>query len=361
MPPTPQAHVDSLAPYAVAEPPAPGAWVLSANESAHPPSPRAVRAMADTAAQGHRYGADAADGLRHALAEAHGLDPDRILCGNGSSELIALAMQVFAGPGRTVLMPRYSYLYLATAARASGAYVRFADAPGLGADPQALRAALTPETRVVCLANPNNPTGHSLSAAQVRELHAALPADVLLLLDAAYGDYVADPDYDPGHALARDADNVLVLRTFSKAYGLAGLRVGWAEGAPALIDALHRCRVPNNVSAVAQAGAQAALADRAHLARVLDDTRAAAAQTAAALRRLGLEVGPAAGNFLLVGLPAGAGAAAYRRAKADGVYVRPMDVYGLPDHLRVTLGEAEGLAALVRSLDRALAGRGAPA
>ncbi|MGH6932506.1 MAG: pyridoxal phosphate-dependent aminotransferase, partial [Dongiaceae bacterium] len=239
---------------------------LASNENPLGPSPRAIAAYRELAAELHRYPDGGADALRQAIADHHGLEAAQIVCGAGSDELITLLVRGYAGPGDEVLYSQYGFLMYALAAKTVGAVPVGAPEPELRTDVDALLGLITPRTRLLFLANPNNPTGCLLPSAEVLRLHAGLPKDVLLVLDSAYAEYVGGEDYQDGARLVRASDNVVMLRTFSKIHCLAALRIGWAYGPPAVADVLNRVRNPFNVNAPAQAAALAALTDRDHAA-----------------------------------------------------------------------------------------------
>lgn len=325
---------------------------LSSNENPFGPSPRAVAAMQAVVAQGHRYPDPASTELREALAALHGIEADRIICGTGSDELLHLVAGAFAGVGDEVLFPRYSFVVYDNAARRVGATPVAAADNDYACDVDTMLAAVTPRTRLVYLANPNNPTGTQISAAQLRRLHAGLPADCLFVIDGAYAEF-ADPDYVDGIAMAREFANVLALRTFSKLHGLAAQRVGWAYAAPEVIAALNRIRGPFNVTTTGQAGAVAALADAEWAAMVLRHTaqwRTWMAAEIHALGNAGLRAIPSSANFILVEFPAtGAVTAAAANAAllGDGVIARYLAVQDMPRCLRISVGtEAETRAAM---------------
>ncbi|HET6223635.1 MAG TPA: histidinol-phosphate transaminase [Dongiaceae bacterium] len=326
---------------------------LASNEGALGPSPRAVAAYRELAGELHRYPDGRADALREAIAAQHGLEADRIVCGAGSDELISLLARAYAGPGDEVLLSQYGFLMFAIFAKGVGATPVEAPAKERACDVDALLAHVTPLTRILFLANPNNPTGCVLPGPDLRRLHAGLPADVLLVIDSAYAEYVADAGYEDGSALVRDHDNVVMLRTFSKIYGLAALRLGWAYCPPAVADVLNRLRGPFNTGAAAQAAALAALADQAHV-------RAARAHNdqwlpwfAERVAALGFTPLPSAGNFVLVRFgdgPATNADAAIAFLNARGILPRRMGAYGLGDSLRITIGREDEMQAVVEAL-----------
>lgn len=332
---------------------------LSANENPLGTSPAALEALG-RAAPPSRYPDPDATALREALGQMHGIDPARIVCGTGSDELLNLAAQAFAGPGDEVLFARYSFAVYDIAARRCGATPVEAPDVDYAADVDALLSAVSERTRVVFLANPNNPTGSFLSRAEVARLHAGLRPDILLVHDQAYAEYLEPGDDDGGLALAAAHDNVLVTRTFSKIYGLAGERVGWATGHPDLIAALHRIRGPFNVASHGQAAALAALGDqdfvtrsRVHNARELDRF----SDALVSLGNHGVRPLPSKGNFALVLFEGGLTAEAALEGLAEAGYaVRHLPGQGLPQGLRITVGTAEQMdevAAVLRAMAEA--------
>jgi histidinol-phosphate aminotransferase len=329
---------------------------LSANENPLGTSPAALAALAAARGEAATYPDPDSRRLREAIAALHGLDPARVVCGTGSDELLNLAAQGFAGPGDEVLFSRFSFAVYDIAARRCGATPVEAPDRDLGTDVDALLAAVTPATRVVFLANPNNPTGTFLPPAEVARLHAGLPADVLLVIDEAYGEYV-DPALQPAAMeLAAKADNVLVTRTFSKIYGLAAERIGWGTGAPGLVDVLNRIRGPFNVTASGQMAALAALGDQGFVAASREHNtreRARLAEAVAALGNYGLSVTPSEANFLLVHFAGAVGAAQALEALSEAGYaVRHLPSQGLPDALRITIGKSDDMTRVIATLRR---------
>jgi len=324
---------------------------LASNENPLGAGKAATAAYAAGGGDLHRYPDGDARALREAIAAAEGLHAAQIVCGAGSDELIQLLVKAYAGPGDEVLYSRHGFLIYPIAAKAAGATPVAAPERDLTADVDALLARVTERTRMVFVANPNNPTGSLLSAAEMRRLHAGLPKDVVFGIDSAYAEYVTDPGYDAGAALVEAAENVVMLRTFSKIHGLAALRLGWAYASPAIADVLNRVRGPFNVGAAAQAAGVAALADRAHVEASRRLNARLLPWFSDELRRLGFAVAPSAGNFVLVRLAdAAAAQSALERLKAEGILVRAMGGYGLPDSLRITIGTEEDLAAVRDSL-----------
>jgi histidinol-phosphate aminotransferase len=326
---------------------------LASNECAAAPSPLALSAYGATAERLRRYADGGAVRLREALGRRHGIDPERIVTGHGSEDLIGLVTRAYAGPGDEVLVSEYGYAMFPLAARVAGAAVVTAKARDLAPDVDALLAAVTPRTRLLFLANPNNPTGSCLPAAEIERLHRFLPEQVLLVLDAAYAEYVTRADYEPGLRLAATAPNVVMLRTFSKAYGLAGLRIGWLFGPRDIVDVLNRVRPPTNISAPAQAAAAAAVEDAAHIAAIVAANAATRTRFTQSAAQLGLVPAPSEGNFVLVRFPVEDrrnAAAAYAFLRARGILGRKMDPYGLPGYLRVTIGTDEEISLVLEGL-----------
>ncbi len=353
--PTPRPGLLGITPYVGGKSTAPGGRVikLASNESPLGPSPRALAAYREAADTLFRYPDGGSTALRTALAAHHGIDAGRIVCGNGSDELLALLARGYAGPGDEVLHSEHGFLMYAISARAAGATPVGAPETALCADVDALLAAATPRTRIVFLANPNSPTGSYLPASELRRLRAGLADDVLLVIDAAYAEYVGADDYEAGMALVDAGDNVVMTRTFSKIYGLAALRLGWAYCPAGVADALNRIRGPFNVTAPALAAGEAALADREFTDRVRAHNDRWLPWLSQALTDLGLTVPPSVGNFVLVRFPGGNGRdaeAANAFLMARGIIPRTMAGYGLPDSLRVTVGLEDELRELVAAL-----------
>jgi histidinol-phosphate aminotransferase len=291
--------------------------------------------------------------LREAIGKRHGIDPARVMSGHGSEDLIGLVARSYAGPGDEVVVSQYGYAMFPLAARIAGATVVTAKARALAPDVDALLAAVTPRTRILYLANPNNPTGACLAAGEVERLQRGLPDSVLLVLDAAYAEYVAAGDYEPGLRLAGTTVNTIMLRTFSKAYGLAGLRVGWLYGPREIVDLLDRLRPPTNIAGSAQAAAAAAIGDTDHLAAIVAENAATRGRFAKSAAQLGLVPLPSEGNFVLVRFPAEErrnAAAAYAFLRSRGILGRRMDPYGLPQYLRFTMGGDAEISAVLEAL-----------
>jgi histidinol-phosphate aminotransferase len=326
---------------------------LSANENPLGTSARALAAREGAVAPSLYPDPDSTV-LRAALGKLHGIDPARIVCGTGSGELLTLAASAFAGPGDEIVYVRYGFSLYEIAARRCGATPVVAPDADYGTDVDALLALVNERTRVVFIANPNNPTGRFMPRAELARLHAGLPGNVLLVLDQAYADYVAPEDDDGGLALAAEYANVLVTRTFSKAYGLAGERVGWATGAPALIAALNRLRGPFNVNNTAQAVALAAVEDQAFVEMSRRHNAAERARFVAAIEALGnhgLRAVPSEANFVLVLFEGKlTGEAAYKGLAERGYIARWLPGQDLPHGLRITIGTREQMDAVAAAL-----------
>ena len=327
---------------------------LASNESALGPSPAAIEAYTELRGALERYPDGPSTELRAALAAAHGIDAARIVCGAGSDELLALLARAYAGPGDEVLYSQYGFLVYRLAALGVGARPVAAPEAAHTADVDALLARAGAKTRILYLANPNNPTGTYLSAEELVRLRAGLPPQTILVIDSAYAEYVGADDYSDGAELVEAYDTVVTTRTFSKIYGLAALRLGWVYCPPDIADVLNRIRPPFNVTAPAQVAGLAAVADAAHLdaARAHNDRWLPWLDER--LRGLGLEVVPSVANFTLARFPAakGGAAAADDHLRGDGIIVRRMEGYGLPEYLRITVGPQAACGAVVESLAR---------
>jgi histidinol-phosphate aminotransferase len=324
---------------------------LASNESALGPSAKAIAVYRALAGEIHRYPEGNALELREALGRHHRLDPARIVCGAGSDELIALLLRCYAGPGDEVLYSRHGFLMYPIGAKSVGATPVAASERTLTTDVDALLARVTDRTRIVFIANPNNPTGTYIGAEEMARLHAGLPPSVVLAIDAAYAEFVNRNDYQPGVALVDRAENVVMLRTFSKIYALAGLRLGWAYCPPAIADILNRVRGPFNVAAPALAAGVAAVEDVEALARARAHNERWLPWFAERLAALGIPLTPSVTNFVLARFPEASGKnadAAFTFLQHRGILTRKMAAYGLPQYLRITIGtgpEMETVAA----------------
>ena len=324
---------------------------LSSNEGAFGPPPLAVKAMQEAAQNTHLYPDGGCLALREALSEKNNISADHIVCGAGSDEIISLLCQAYAGEGDEVLYSEYGFLMYNISAKVVGATPVTAPEKNLKADVDALLNAVTDKTKILFIANPNNPTGSYLTREEVVDLHHRLPKSVLLVLDAAYTEYVEDPNYTDGHDLVDGADNIIVTRTFSKIYGMGGVRLGWAHAPSSVIDILNRVRGPFNVSREAQAAGVAALNDDAFIAKSLEHNKKCREWTKAVLEEMDLKVYLSAGNFLLVDFGAADKAESIRLAlKKEGILVRQMGAYGLPRCLRMTIGKQEEMALATQAI-----------
>lgn len=326
---------------------------LASNEGALGPSPKAIAALQEMAGSMHRYPDGGATRLRQTLGAHFGLDPERIVCGAGSDELLHLLAQAYAGPGNEVLYSRYGFLIYPIAATACGAKPVIAEEENLTASVDNLLAKVNERTRILFLANPNNPTGTYLPAAEVKRLRDNLPDHVLLVIDAAYAEYAGRGDYTPGAELVETSKNVVMTRTFSKIYAMGGLRLGWAYCSAEVADVLNRLRGPFNVSSAALEAGRAAIEDTDFVKESRRHNDTWRAWFEAEMVRLGLSVTPSVCNFVLVRFPDepahnAAAADAYLRSK--GIIVRAMASYGLPHSLRVTIGREDEMKALTSAL-----------
>ncbi|TPW27303.1 histidinol-phosphate transaminase [Pararhizobium mangrovi] len=354
--PLPKPGIMDIAAYVPGKHAAPGArkvYKLSANETPLGPSPNAEAALRRTADRLSVYPEGTARELREAIGTVHGIDPDRILCGNGSDDLLTLICQAYLAPGDEAIVTAHGFLLYRIQTLAAGATPVTVPERDCTADVEAILAAVTERTKIVFLANPNNPTGTYLPQSAIRRLHAGLPKTVLLVLDAAYAEYVTREDYDAGLALVSASENVVMTRTFSKIYGLAALRIGWMVAPARIIDAVGRIRGPFNVNALAIAAGAAAMRDRDHVAAALEHNEAWLARIEESLTALGLTVTPTVANFVLVHFPDEPGRTA---ADADaflterGYILRRVEAYGFPNALRFTVGSEEANLGVIHAL-----------
>ena len=352
--PTPRPKIAEIAPYVGGRTKAPGVErviKLSSNESPFGASPAATAAYLAAGAKLHLYPDQHSVALRAAIARHHGLQPDRILIGNGSDELFHLLAQAYLGPGDELLHSEHGFLVYPIAAQAAGADVIIVPERDLTVDVDALLARVGPRTKLVMIANPNNPTGSYLPVPELKRLRAGLPEPVILVIDSAYAEYARANDYEAGLSLVHDAGNVVMTRTFSKIYGLAALRIGWAYGPAAIIETMNRIRSPFNISIPAHEAGIAALADQAHIERSIRHNERWRAWLTDEIGRLGLTVMPSQANFLLIrfGDPARA-EAADAFLTAHGLLLRRVTAYGLPDALRMTVAGEEANRLAVAAL-----------
>lgn len=323
---------------------------LSSNENILGCSPTATQAYFAAAQRLSLYPDGRAGSLRQAVSEKYGLEPDRLIFGCGSDEIFALLNQTYLEPGDNMIQGQYGFAAFSIGARACQAEVHYAPEPEYRIDVDEVLKLVDERTRLVFIANPANPTGTIIGAEEVRRLHAGLPRGVILVLDGAYSEFVNDPGFEDGLSMARQFDNVVMTRTFSKLHGLAGLRVGWAYGSEALASAVNRIRLPFNVNIPAMDAAAAALGDEAFQRASIDLVERWRPWLVQQLGGLGLEVVPSWANFVLVGFPARKGrtaAEAEAFLASRGYLVRSAASYGLPSHLRITIGLDEHNRAVI--------------
>jgi histidinol-phosphate aminotransferase len=334
---------------------------LSSNETPLGPSPKAMDAIR-TFEHLELYPDGAATKLREAIAARYGLDPNRIICGTGSDELLSLITNAYVGPGDEGIFTEHGFLVYRIAIQAAGGTPVVAPEKDLRTDVDAILAKVTDRTKIVFLANPNNPTGTYIPFDEVKRLHAGLPPHVLLVLDAAYAEYVRRNDYEAGLELVATSENVVMTRTFSKIYGLANLRLGWMVAPAHIADAINRIRGPFNVSGPAMAAGIAAIQDEAHIAKAIEHNERWLAWLTREIEALGLKVTPSVGNFLLIHFPQEAGKTAKEADSfltARGLILRQVAAYGLPDALRLTVGSEEANGLVVAALRDFLGGKNA--
>jgi histidinol-phosphate aminotransferase len=325
---------------------------LASNENPLGPSPKALAALQAAIADVHRYPDGSCYHLRRALAGKLGVSPDSVIFGNGSNEIIELIVRTFLHAGEEAVMADQAFVIYRMLVQAQGGRGIIVPLRHFTHDLEAMADAITPSTRLVFLANPNNPTGTIVFREQWQEFLAAVPRDVVIVMDEAYAEYVEDPRYPDGLADVGGDHLLIVLRTFSKVYGLAGLRIGYGVAHPAIIDLLNRLRAPFNVNTLAQVAALAAIEDDAHVERTRQVNREGMAYLRAAFADFGLECVPSWANFVLVRV--GNAARLYDALLRQGVIVRPVPVYGFPEHVRVTVGTPVENERLVAALRRVL-------
>jgi histidinol-phosphate aminotransferase len=325
---------------------------LSSNENPLGPSPKAIEAAREVAAHLDIYPDGSARRLREAIAEAHGLNPANIVCSNGSDEILGLLAQIYLSPGDEAIITEHAFMVYRIYIQAAGAIPVTVRETEERADVDAILAAVTPRTRIVFLANPNNPTGTYLPIQEVRRLHAGLSPSVLLVLDAAYAEYVRRNDYEAGIELVAANRNVVMTRTFSK-LGLGGVRLGWIYAPTEIVDAINRVRGPFNVNATAIEAGIASVRDREHIARSVAHNERWLAWLTDEFDRLGLRITPSVGNFLLVHFPEDGrhgAAAADDYLTARGYILRRVTGYGFPNALRMSIGSEEANRGVVSAL-----------
>lgn len=324
---------------------------LSSNENMLGAGQKAREAYEAAVRNIHVYPDGRATKLRTAVADHHGLEPDRLIFGNGSDEVFALLNQCYLTPGDNIVTGQYGFLAYRISALANQASVRLAPEPAFKATPEALLAEVDERTRIVYVSSPSNPTGSYNTGDEIRRLHAGLRPDILLVVDEAYAEYVTEPDWETSFGLARDSENIVVTRTFSKIHGLGGLRIGFGYAPVKVAEAVDRIRLPFNVSVPGIEAAVAALGDEAHQQASRDLVHSWRPRMTQAIRGFGFEVLPSAGNFVLIRFkdPDQAQRAnAYLNSR--GVIVRPVGGYGLPEALRITIGTEDQNRAVLDAL-----------
>ena len=308
---------------------------LASNENPIGPSPKAVEALLAAVSQVNRYPDDNYYALRNRLSEKLGVAADQLIFGCGADEVLELLVKTFVGPGDEVVMPWPSFsMYPIVAKGMGGVPVQVPLRDDFGHDLEAMREAISERTKIVFVCNPNNPTGTSIGATEFDEFVAGLPASVILVIDEAYRDFVRRPDFPKTLDWLGRRPGTLVLRTFSKIYGLAGIRIGYGVGDREMVGYLGRARIPFSVNQLAVAAALAALDDDEHVRRTREVNTKGIEYLESELRAIGLDVYPTDANFILVR----AGADAFEKLLQDGVIVRPMQSFGLPDHVRISIG-----------------------
>jgi len=362
--PQPRPGVLKIQAYVPGKSTAPGVdkvYKLSSNETPLGPSPNAIAAYKAVADHLEDYPDGGATALREAIGKAYGLDPARIVCGTGSDELLNLLAHAYLGPGDEAIHTTHGFLVYPIATLGSGATPVVAPEKDHTADVDAILAKVTERTKVVFLANPNNPTGTYVPFDEVKRLHQALPKHVLLVIDAAYAEYVRRNDYESGIELVATSENVVMTRTFSKIYGLAALRLGWLYAPAHVIDALNRIRGPFNVNAAAIAAGVAAIRDVAHVERSRQHNEKWLAWLAEEIGKLGLQVTPSVGNFILIHFPDTKGKTA-KDADAlltsRGCVLRAVGAYHLPNALRMSVGTEEANRLVVKTLAELMGKKG---
>ncbi len=343
------AHVQAMSAFALANLGGHDWPTLAQNESAFPPSPRAIAAGQDAIARSHLYPDPDWTELREAIAQAYGVEPDLTLCGAGSMDLISCTIAAFAGPGEEVLGTSYAYNFVASAAARTGAVYVKAVEQDFAVSVDNILAAVTPATRIVFVCNPGNPTGTVIRNAELLRLRAGLRGDVLLVIDQAYGEF-DDEDPRPVFALVARGDTV-VLRTLSKAYGLAGARVGWGLFAPSVAAELRKMQNSNQVTTASLAMAVAAVRDQAYMRETVARTAGIRDRFAHDLRSAGYHVPESRTNFVLIGFSSTEAAqAAEKTLRGADIIVRGLSGYGLTDCLRATVGPQEIMDRALRIL-----------
>ncbi|MGO4440873.1 histidinol-phosphate transaminase [Rhizobium sp. RAF56] len=354
--PVPRPGILDIAAYVPGKEHAPGVarvYKLSSNETPLGASPKAIAAVRSAADQLERYPDGQATELRQAIADVNGLNPANILCGNGSDELLGLLCHVYLSPGDEAVITEHGFLVYRIQIMGAGATPVTVKEKDCTVDVDAILAAVTPKTKMVFIANPGNPTGTYVPVTEIRRLQAALPKHVILVLDAAYAEYVRRNDYEAGIELVSTNANVVMTRTFSKVYGLAALRVGWMFGPLEIVDALNRVRGPFNMNSAAIAAGAAAVRDQAFVERAVEHNLLWVDKLTVALETVGLRVTPSVANFVLIHFPDVDGR---RAVDADafltgrGYILRAVRGYGFPNALRMSIGTEEANRGVIETL-----------
>ncbi|GEC35295.1 histidinol-phosphate aminotransferase [Sinorhizobium fredii USDA 205] len=354
--PEPRPGILDIAAYVPGREHAPGVakvHKLSSNETPLGASPRAIEAFQQAAFNLERYPDGQAHALKDAIGAVHGLNPANILCGNGSDELLGLLCHTYLGPGDEGIVTAHGFLVYKIQITAAGGTAVTVGERDSRVDVDAILAAVTDRTKIVFIANPANPTGTYIPVDEVRRLHAGLPAGVMLVLDAAYAEYVRRNDYEAGIELVSANRNVVMTRTFSKIYGLAGLRIGWMYAPREVVEAVDRVRGPFNLNAPAIAAGAVAIRDQAFVAAAVDHNLAWLARVSDALTAIGLRITPSVTNFVLIHFPE-TGATSAEEADAfltaRGFILRAVNAYGFPNALRMTIGTEEANEGVIAAL-----------
>jgi histidinol-phosphate aminotransferase len=352
--PAPRPEILTISPYVGGEASVPGvnrSYKLSSNEGAFGVPPLAQKALREVAAETYRYPDGGADLLRAAIGKRWGLDPARIVCGTGSDDLLYQLCLAYGGPGRDIIMSEHGFTIYYIAGTYAGSRVIKVPERNLQPDLDRMLAAVSPSTKAVFLANPNNPTGAMITTSEMRRFRDALPPEVLLVIDSAYAEYVTRDDYSPGDGLVDANDNTVMTRTFSKVFGLGGIRLGWCYGPPAVIDVLNRIRGAFNVSVAAQAAGIAALQEQGWVEKGREHNTIWRPKLAAGIEAAGIKVYPGEGNFVLADFVTVEQAnAADMFLRQRGLIVRRVGSYGLPHCLRITVGTAEECGMVIEGL-----------
>jgi histidinol-phosphate aminotransferase len=352
--PTPRPEILTISPYVGGESSIPGvnrSYKLSSNEGAFGVPPLAQNALREVAAETYRYPDGGADLLRAAIGKRWDLDPARIVCGAGSDDLLYQLCIAYGGPGRDIIMSEHGFTIYYIAGVYAGSRVIKVPERNLQPDLDAMLAAVSPSTKAVFLANPNNPTGSMITEAEMARFRAALPPEVLLVVDSAYAEYVMRDDYNAGERLVDATDNTIMTRTFSKMFGLGGIRIGWCYGPLGVIDVLNRIRGTFNVSVAAQAAGVAALQEKGWVEKCREHNALWRPKLAAGIEAAGIKVHPGEGNFVLADFVTAEQAnAADMFMRQRGLIVRRVGAYGLPQCLRITVGTAEECGMVIDTL-----------